>query len=54
MSKNSAFTGTGVAIVTPFNAKGEVDYKGLEKVLEHDWIVMVKAKRELARECGGC
>ncbi len=35
MSKYSAFTGTGVAIVTPFKANGAVDYKSLEKVLEH-------------------
>lgn len=29
------FKGTGVAIITPFTADGEVDYIGLEKVTEH-------------------
>lgn len=28
-------TGTGVALVTPFNVKGEVDYVSLEKLTEH-------------------
>ena len=27
--------GTGVALVTPFNDKGNIDYKGLKKLLEH-------------------
>jgi 4-hydroxy-tetrahydrodipicolinate synthase len=29
------FTGTGVAIVTPFRNDGSVDFKSLEKILEH-------------------
>lgn len=29
------FFGTGVALVTPFDANGEVDYKGLKKLLRH-------------------
>jgi 4-hydroxy-tetrahydrodipicolinate synthase len=29
------FTGTGVAIVTPFTNKGEVDYSALTKLIEH-------------------
>ena len=29
------FKGTGVAIVTPFNEDNSVDYKGLEKLVEH-------------------
>ena len=29
------FKGTGVAIVTPFNADKSVDYNGLEKLVEH-------------------
>ncbi len=35
MSKYERFKGTGVAIVTPFLDNGTVDYKSLEKVLEH-------------------
>src|SRR5580700_400917 len=27
--------GTGIALVTPFTATGEVDFKGLEKLVEH-------------------
>ncbi|MCX6352275.1 MAG: 4-hydroxy-tetrahydrodipicolinate synthase [Bacteroidetes bacterium] len=33
MSKN--FTGTGVALITPFNVKKEVDYKSLKRIIEH-------------------
>ena len=29
------FKGTGVAIVTPFNSDKSVDYKGLERLVEH-------------------
>ena len=29
------FTGTGVAIVTPFRADGSIDFKSLGKLLEH-------------------
>lgn len=35
MAINNEFRGTGVAIVTPFTAKGEVDYEGLEKLINH-------------------
>lgn len=36
MVHNSAkFTGTGVALVTPFNASGQVDFDGLKKLLDH-------------------
>ncbi|MDD5570240.1 MAG: 4-hydroxy-tetrahydrodipicolinate synthase [Bacteroidales bacterium] len=31
----SKFKGTGVAIVTPFNNDGSVDFKSFEKVIEH-------------------
>lgn len=30
-----AFTGTGVAIITPFREDGSVDFKSLEKLLQH-------------------
>ncbi|MCE3279792.1 MAG: 4-hydroxy-tetrahydrodipicolinate synthase [Bacteroidetes bacterium] len=33
MSKNNRFKGTGVAIVTPFNKDGNVDFKSLEKLV---------------------
>ena len=29
----SKFKGTGVALVTPFNAKGQINYTGLEKLM---------------------
>jgi len=29
------FYGTGVALVTPFNANGEIDFGGLENLIEH-------------------
>ncbi|MBC8046061.1 MAG: 4-hydroxy-tetrahydrodipicolinate synthase [Fimbriimonadaceae bacterium] len=29
------FKGTGVALVTPFNTDGSIDYKGLENVINH-------------------
>jgi 4-hydroxy-tetrahydrodipicolinate synthase len=32
---NTKFIGTGVAIVTPFNEDRTVDYKSLEKLIEH-------------------
>jgi 4-hydroxy-tetrahydrodipicolinate synthase len=35
MAKSMNFTGTGVAIVTPFTTKGEVDYPALTKLVEH-------------------
>ncbi|MCW3071356.1 MAG: 4-hydroxy-tetrahydrodipicolinate synthase [Bacteroidetes bacterium] len=35
MSKNSKFRGTGVAIVTPFTKDGNVDFKGLEKLVNY-------------------
>lgn len=34
MSKNSKFKGTGVAIVTPFNKDGSIDYKSLNKLID--------------------
>jgi len=30
-----ALHGTGVALVTPFNRNGSIDFKGLEKLLKH-------------------
>lgn len=35
MSKYNKFKGTGVALITPFNAQGDIDYKSLGKVIEH-------------------
>lgn len=35
MAKSMNFTGTGVAIVTPFTTKGLVDYSALTKLVEH-------------------
>ena len=35
MSKNNKFKGTGVAIVTPFNKDSSVDYKSLQKLVNH-------------------
>lgn len=29
------FIGTGVALVTPFDEEGNIDYNGLDKVIEH-------------------
>lgn len=29
------FKGTGVALITPFTKKGQVDFKGVEKMVEH-------------------
>ena len=37
MSLRSQFTGTGIAIVTPFNTDGSIDWSSLEKLLEF-WI----------------
>jgi 4-hydroxy-tetrahydrodipicolinate synthase len=31
----TAFRGTGVALVTPFKASGEIDFGSLEKIVEH-------------------
>ena len=42
MSINSKFIGTGVAIVTPFDKKKNVDYKGLTNLVNH----LVKGKVE--------
>lgn len=33
--ENEAFLGTGVALVTPFNEKLELDFQGLERLLKH-------------------
>lgn len=35
MAQSLNFTGTGVAIVTPFTNKGEVDFPSLTKLVEH-------------------
>src|SRR3990172_8352714 len=35
MSKHSKFRGTGVALVTPFQKDGSIDYKGLSAVIDH-------------------
>lgn len=37
MSLRSQFTGTGIAIVTPFNADGSIDWKSMEGLIEF-WI----------------
>jgi len=34
MAKNK-FTGTGVALITPFHDTGEIDFDGYEKIIEH-------------------
>lgn len=35
MSLRKKFTGTGVAIVTPFNEDGSLDMKGMKKLVDH-------------------
>jgi 4-hydroxy-tetrahydrodipicolinate synthase len=35
MSKSTKFRGTGVAIVTPFNKNGHVDFKALDKLIDY-------------------
>ena len=35
MAKTLLFTGAGVAIVTPFNADGSVNYDSLRNMLEY-------------------
>lgn len=42
MAKAVNFKGTGVAIVTPFTEKGDVDYSALTKLVEH----LIKGKVE--------
>jgi 4-hydroxy-tetrahydrodipicolinate synthase len=42
MAKKQNFSGTGVAIITPFRKDGSVDFKALEKLVEH----LVKGKVE--------
>ncbi len=37
MSLRNSFTGTGIAIVTPFNEDGSLDIESLERLVEH-WI----------------
>ena len=32
---SAKFTGTGVAVVTPFHPYGTIDFSALEKVLNH-------------------
>lgn len=54
MAKNSNLIGTGVAIVTPFRKDGSVDFKALEKLVEHlikgkvDYIVALGTTGESA------
>ena len=35
MSKHSKFRGTGVALVTPFQKDGSIDFKALGRVIDH-------------------
>ena len=42
MAKKQNFTGTGVAIITPFRKDGSVDFKSLETLIEH----LIKGKVE--------
>jgi len=42
MAKKQNFTGTGVAIITPFRKDGSVDFKSLETLVEH----LIKGKVE--------
>lgn len=42
MSLHTKFRGTGVAIVTPFDSKGDIDFKGLTNVVNH----LIKGKVE--------
>lgn len=35
MSRYNKFKGTGVALVTPFNANGDIDFKSLGNVIDH-------------------
>ncbi|NNC82374.1 MAG: 4-hydroxy-tetrahydrodipicolinate synthase [Flavobacteriales bacterium] len=35
MRNGSAFEGLGVAMVTPFNAQGQIDYPALQRLVEH-------------------
>jgi 4-hydroxy-tetrahydrodipicolinate synthase len=50
----SKFSGTGVAMVTPFLQNGEIDFHGLEKTIEHlilgkvDYIVVLGTTAESA------
>ncbi|MEK9830468.1 MAG: dihydrodipicolinate synthase family protein, partial [Schleiferiaceae bacterium] len=32
---HNPFTGTGIALVTPFTADGSVDYAGLTRLVQH-------------------
>jgi 4-hydroxy-tetrahydrodipicolinate synthase len=56
MAKQAKFrgTGTGVAIVTPFNKDGHVDFKGLSNLIEHlikgkvDYLVVLGTTGESA------
>ena len=46
------FHGTGVAMVTPFQADGQVDYEALKKLIDHlidggiDYLVSLGTTRE--------
>ena len=52
MAKAINFTGTGVAIVTPFTNKGAVDFPALTKLVEHiikgrvEYIVVISTTGE--------
>ena len=35
MKNRNKFIGTGVALVTPFKNNGDVDVRGLEKLVQH-------------------
>ncbi len=54
MAQATNFTGTGVAIVTPFTTKGEVDFPALTKLVEYlikgrvDYIVVLGTTGETA------
>ena len=52
--KNAKFIGTGVALVTPFNSKFEVDIPALQRIVEHcisggiDYLVVLGTTAETA------
>lgn len=58
MSINKKLTGTGVAIITPFTSKKEVDYKGLSNLISHlikgkaDYLVVLGTTGETATLTG--
>lgn len=50
---NNNLVGTGVALITPFTSDGEVDYKGLDKLVNHavqigvDYLVLLGTTAEV-------